>query len=94
MDTAKNFLVGTLSGMTAVLVIQPMDMIKVRSQLSSEAGASTSIAKVARTVYSEGGVPGFYKGIDSALLRQAIYGTARLGIYFNLAASIKEKNGG
>lgn len=94
MDTAKNFLVGTLSGMTAVLVIQPMDMIKVRTQLSSESGASTSIASVARTVYSEGGFTGFYKGMDSALLRQAIYGTARLGIYFNLSASIKEKNNG
>ena len=94
MDTAKNFLVGTLSGMTAVLVIQPMDMIKVRSQLSSEAGEGKSILGIGRQVYSEGGALGFYKGIDSALLRQAIYGTARLGIYFNLAESIKKKNGG
>ena len=69
MDTAKNFLVGTLSGMTAVLVIQPMDMIKVRSQLSSEAGESASIMKIGQKVYSEGGALGFYKGIDSALLR-------------------------
>jgi solute carrier family 25 carnitine/acylcarnitine transporter 20/29 len=69
MDTAKNFLVGTLSGMTAVLVIQPMDMIKVRSQLSSEAGESASIMQVGKKVYGEAGALGFYKGIDSALLR-------------------------
>jgi hypothetical protein len=29
--------------------------------------------------------------IDSALLRQAVYATLRLGIYFNLSDYIKEK---
>ena len=94
MDTLKNFLVGTLSGMTAVLFIQPMDMIKVRTQLSSESGGTTSIPKIAQEVFSEGGLKGFYRGMDSALLRQAVYGTARLGIYFNLAQKIKAKNNG
>ena len=33
--------------------------------------------------------------LDSALLRQVVYGTLRLGIYFNLTEWIKEnKNGG
>ncbi len=33
--------------------------------------------------------------LDSALLRQAIYATLRLGIYFNLSDYIKENvNGG
>ena len=71
-----------------------MDMIKVRTQLSSESGGSTSIPAVAKEVFSEGGFKGFYRGMDSALLRQAVYGTARLGIYFNLAQSIKKKNNG
>jgi len=71
-----------------------MDMVKVRSQLSSEAGQSTSIVNVAKTIHSEGGALGFYKGIDSAILRQCVYGTARLGIYFNLSQKLKEKNGG
>ena len=94
MDTIKNFLVGTMSGVTAVLIIQPMDMVKVRTQLSSEGGKSTGISSVAREIYSEAGTLGFYKGIDSAILRQMIYGTARLGIYFNLSQRLKEKNGG
>jgi len=38
---------------------------------------------------------GFYAGLDSALLRQAVYASARLGIYFNLTEYIKtQKNGG
>ena len=36
----------------------------------------------------------FQFSIDSALLRQAVYGTARLGIYFNLSESAKKSNNG
>ena len=32
--------------------------------------------------------------IDSALLRQVIYGTARLGIYFNMSEMFRKKNDG
>jgi hypothetical protein len=32
--------------------------------------------------------------IDSAYMRQAVYSTARIGIFLNLTEYIKEKNGG
>ena len=47
-----------------------------------------------RDIYSAGGVKGFYAGLDSALLRQVIYATLRLGIYFNLSESVRERNNG
>merc|ERR1711920_470278 len=93
-DFYKNFLVGTLSTMTATSCIQPMDMIKVRIQLASEGGGNTAFTAVAREIASEGGPAAFYKGIDSALLRQVIYGTARLGIYFNLSEYFRKSNDG
>jgi len=93
-DFYKNFLVGTLSTMTATSVIQPMDMIKVNIQLKSESGGSTSPFVVAREIKAAGGIAGFYKGLDSALLRQAVYGTLRIGIYFNLSEWFKQRNGG
>ena len=67
----KNFALGGMSGMIATSVIQPIDMVKVRIQLKSEANAGNlSPFKIARELYAnEGGVKGFYKGIDSALLR-------------------------
>lgn len=37
---------------------------------------------------------GFYKGLDSALLRQAVYASARLGLYFNFVENLKKKNNG
>ena len=72
-------------------------MVKVRIQLKSEAGSgSKSPFVVAREIHAqEGGVKAFYKGIDSALLRQAVYATLRLGIYFNLSDYMKDHvNGG
>ena len=39
----------------------------------------------------ERGLKGFYAGIDSALIRQSVYATMRLGIYFNLSEYIKSK---
>jgi len=68
-----------------------MDMIKVRIQLRSESGGSTSPVNVAKEIYSNGGVKEFYRGLDSALLRQVVYGTLRLGIYFNLTEWVKQQ---
>jgi len=70
-------------------------MVKVTIQLKSESGGSTSPFNVAKDIYKDGGAKGFYRGLDSALLRQVVYGTLRLGIYFNLTEWIKvNKNGG
>ena len=70
-------------------------MVKVRIQLRSEGGGSTSPISVAKEIYGIGGIKEFYRGLDSALLRQVVYGTLRLGIYFNLTEYVKnEKNGG
>ena len=69
-----------------------MDMIKVRIQLRSESGGSTSPVNVAKEIYSNGGVKEFYRGLDSALLRQVVYGTLRLGIYFNPIVLLNTRN--
>ena len=80
--------------MFATATIQPIDMVKVRIQLSSMQGGSTSPAQMVRDIYAAGGVKGFYAGLDSALLRQLVYATLRLGIYFNLSESVRQKNNG
>jgi len=70
-------------------------MVKVRIQLGSEAGGSTSPFVVAKQIYAnDGGFKGFYKGLDSALLRQAVYASARLGLYFNFSEFLRKKNNG
>jgi len=71
--------------MAATCVIQPIDLVKVRIQLQSETkGANVSPFGVARDIFKEAGIKSFYRGLDSALMRQAVYTTTRLGIYFSL----------
>jgi len=93
-DFYKNFLVGTMAACTATSAIQPIDMVKVRIQLMSESGGNTSPFAVSRDIMKEGGVKGFYKGLDSAILRQVVYGTMRLGLFYNISEDMKQKNGG
>ena len=79
----KNFLIGGLSGMFATSCIQPIDFVKVQLQISGEGhkGQRISPITVARETISKYGVKRLYTGLDSALLRQATYTTARLGLY-------------
>ena len=82
--------------MVATSCIQPIDTVKVRIQLIGEAavkGQSKSPFVVARNIFAVDGMRGFYKGIDSALFRQATYSTARLGLYKYLFNKRMEQNG-
>lgn len=96
-DTIQPFWIGGLSGALATLVIQPIDTVKVRIQLVSEGAhlakekVSTSPFDIAKRLYAKEGFRTFYQGLDSALLRQATYATARLGIYKKCVDHFKAK---
>ena len=49
---------------------------------------------VAGNIIKKDGFLALYKGLDAGLLRQATYTTARLGIFNNLSAALKDMNGG
>jgi len=88
-----NFLIGGLSGMAATSVIQPIDMVKVRIQVKSEHGEKnlSPFTTAKDIIKNEGGVKALYRGLDSALLRQAVYATMRLGLYFSISDHLKER---
>lgn len=88
------FLVGGLSGISATLCIQPIDMVKVRLQLAGEGargGVKPTPLSVANQVISEAGFLGLYNGISAALLRQVVYGTSRLGLFFTFEDLLKKR---
>jgi len=70
--------------MFATCCIQPLDMIKVRIQILGE-GAKTKVSAnpftLASTIIKDEGFFSLYRGLSAALLRQATYTTARLGIF-------------
>ena len=91
----QNFLIGGASGMIATTVIQPIDFLKVQIQNCSEMGRKDlNPLKIAREVRaSEGSYKAFYRGLDSALMRQVFYTSTRLGLFYTIKDHLTKKNG-
>ena len=81
--------------MFATIIIQPIDFIKVQIQVRSEMGQKNlnpfSITKQIRQ--ETGTYKTFYRGLDSALLRQAVYTSTRLGLFYSIKDMIIKKTG-
>ena len=93
-QTIRPFVVGGSSGMTAIAIVQPLDMIKVRLQLygeGSHGGSKPSAIGVARKMIAEEGFISLYEGLSAGLLRQAVYGTTRLGLFFKFEDTLKKR---
>jgi solute carrier family 25 (mitochondrial oxoglutarate transporter), member 11 len=97
--SALPFVNGGLAGMFATACIQPIDMIKVRIQLAGEgsrSGVRPSAIRVAKDIVAAGKFLDLYSGLSAGLLRQAVYTTARMGIFdtFQTALSSRAKESG
>ncbi|KAE8149849.1 mitochondrial carrier domain-containing protein [Aspergillus avenaceus] len=91
---ALPFVNGGLAGMTATVVIQPIDMVKVRLQLAGEgvrAGPRPTAFGVARDIIAAGKVLDLYTGLSAGMLRQAVYTTARLGFFETFIKSLNKR---
>jgi solute carrier family 25 (mitochondrial oxoglutarate transporter), member 11 len=91
---ALPFANGGLAGMTATVVIQPIDMIKVRLQLAGEgvrSGPPATAFSVTRDIIASGKALDLYTGLSAGLLRQAVYTTARLGFFDTFIASLNDR---
>ncbi|XP_023717148.1 mitochondrial 2-oxoglutarate/malate carrier protein [Cryptotermes secundus] len=84
IPNSVKFLFGGLAGMGATCVVQPLDLVKNRMQLSGEGGKAreykTSFHAIQGIIKKEG-IVAMYTGLSAGLLRQATYTTTRLGIY-------------
>ncbi|KAM0439995.1 hypothetical protein ACHAPT_001095 [Fusarium lateritium] len=88
------FVNGGISGMVATSVVQPVDMIKVRIQLAGEgtaAGPKPTPLSVTRQIIASGKVLDLYTGLSAGLLRQAVYTTARLGMFDTLMGKLSAR---
>ncbi|OQO03917.1 putative mitochondrial 2-oxoglutarate/malate carrier protein [Cryoendolithus antarcticus] len=94
MRSALPFINGGLAGMVATTVIQPIDMIKVRLQLAGEGvktGPKPTPITVTREIIAAGKVMDLYTGLSAGLLRQAVYTTARLGLFDTFIGQLKTR---
>lgn len=65
-----------------------MDLTKTRLQLMPK---GTSPIAVARDIVAREGVAGLYSGVSASILRQAVYGTARIGLHGEFSAYLKRE---
>ncbi|KAF7553225.1 hypothetical protein G7046_g7154 [Stylonectria norvegica] len=88
---ALPFINGGVAGMVATSAIQPIDMVKVRIQLAGEGistGPKPTPLSVTRQIIASGRALDLYTGLSAGLLRQAVYTTARLGIFDTFMKSL------
>lgn len=82
--------------MGATCVVQPLDLIKTRLQISGQGGTAkeyTGTLDAISKIIKREGFPSLYKGLSAALLRQATYTTTRLGTYTYLNDTYKGSTG-
>jgi solute carrier family 25 oxoglutarate transporter 11 len=77
-------------------MIQPIDMIKVRLQLAGQGlrnstGLSPTSLSITRDLLRTGKFLDLYTGLSAGLLRQAVYTTARLGIFDTLMGRLSTR---
>eukprot|EP01111_Echinosteliopsis_oligospora_P004468 TRINITY_DN1724_c0_g1_i1.p1 TRINITY_DN1724_c0_g1~~TRINITY_DN1724_c0_g1_i1.p1 ORF type:complete len:310 (-),score=97.00 TRINITY_DN1724_c0_g1_i1:24-953(-) len=90
------YLLGGLAGMSATCVVQPIDLIKTRMQLSGHGGVKyTNSFEAFKAIARQEGITGMYRGLSAGLLRQATYSTTRLGSYNTYSELLagKDENG-
>ena len=95
------FLCGGLAAITAEAFTYPFDTSKTRLQIQGQTADSRLSAMRYRgmsdtlvTVVREEGVSALFSGVRYAFLRQATYGTLRLGVYYSLKEEWEKRHDG
>ncbi|XP_046808120.1 mitochondrial 2-oxoglutarate/malate carrier protein-like [Lucilia cuprina] len=92
MPNYVKFIIGGASGMTGLLFVQPMDLVKTRMQMAGIGGKESeyknSLDCLMKVLKNEGLLKCWH-GLGAGLLRQATYTTARMGVYQNLIEAYK-----
>ena len=96
-ETAMPFVTGGLSAMLASACIHPIDLGKVRVQLYATLHPGKPIPSsyaVLQKMIKVDGISSVYAGLSASLLRQAVYGTARIGLHRTFSDALIKRNGG
>lgn len=97
---AKNlepFVCGGAAATFASCVIHPIDLAKVRMQLYGQMNPGKPIPSfptIISSVVKNDGLLAMYKGVDAAIGRQMVYGTARIGLHRTFSDKLVEWNNG
>lgn len=91
------FVCGGSAATFASVVIHPIDLAKVRMQLFGQLNPGKPIPSFPTIISNMIKYDGFfsiYKGVDAAIGRQCVYGTARIGLHRTFSDKLVQMNGG
>lgn len=97
LKTAEPFVCGGSAATFASCVIHPMDLAKVRMQLYGQLNPGKPVpgfGNILSTMVKNDGIGSVYKGVDAAIGRQLVYGTARIGLHRTFSDKLVEWNDG
>jgi len=98
LATIEPFACGGFAACLASSCIHPIDLIKVRLQLYAtlhpDATTKPSPIHMLRTMITTEGFTSIYAGLSAALMRQAVYGTARIGLHRTFSDYLQNRNEG
>lgn len=78
-------------------MIHPIDLAKVRMQIHGQLNPGTpvpSFPAIITGMIRKTGIMSIYRGVDAAIGRQMVYGTARIGLHRKFSDRLVEINGG
>lgn len=98
--TFEPFVCGGIASCFSEIVTFPIDLVKTRLQIQGQ----TSVTNSAKPKYAgmfncfnivvkEEGLKALYSGVKPAILRQATYGTLKLGFYQIMKRKLAQRNG-
>ncbi|KAM9296421.1 mitochondrial thiamine pyrophosphate carrier-like [Gastrophryne carolinensis] len=95
LSTSEVATAGSLSGLVTRALISPLDVIKIRFQLQIECftghgihGKYRGIAQATKLIFTEEGLPGFWKGHIPAQLLSVTYGAVQFASFEALTEAI------
>jgi solute carrier family 25 oxoglutarate transporter 11 len=77
--------------------IHPIDLAKVRMQIFGQINPGKPIPgfpTIIKNMVASDGVVSLYRGVDAAIGRQMVYGTARIGLHTKFSGMLVENNNG
>lgn len=91
--TVEPFVCGGASACFASFCIHPIDLAKVRLQLWTDK-VKPGFLGILGKMWKEEGFSSLYSGLSASLMRQAVYGTARIGLHRHFSEKLTERNNG
>jgi len=94
---AEPFVCGGSAATFASCIIHPIDLAKVRMQLYGQLNPGKPVpgfTTIITNIVKSDGITSVYKGVDAAIGRQMVYGTARIGLHRTFSDMLVQHNEG